>query len=48
MEWGEDLYLEGCTRPKLTQPDRRLPLMEDDPGWKMTFNGRQPLMEDNL
>ena len=48
MELGEELHLEGCTRPELTQPDGGLASMEDDPRWKMTFDGRQPLMEDTL
>ena len=48
VEWGQELHLEGCTRPELTQLDGRLPSMLDDPRWKTTLDGRQPSMEDNF
>ena len=48
MEWGEELHLEWCTRPELTQPHGRLTSIEDDLRWKTTFDGRWPSMEDDL
>ena len=41
VEWGEELHLDWCTRPEPTQPYGRLPLMEDNPWWKTTFDGRR-------
>ena len=40
VEWGEELHLEWCTRPELTQPHGRLTSIEDDLQWKTTFDGR--------
>ena len=48
VECGEELHLEGCTRPEPTQPYGRLPSMYDDPRWKTIFDGRRSLMTDKL